>query len=53
MLEKIKVLHDEISKISAASIDELELLRIKYISKKGLVNQLFADFKDIAADQKK
>lgn len=53
MLDKIKALHDEISEISAMSIDELEQLRIKYISKKGLVNQLFADFKDVAAEQKK
>lgn len=53
MLDKIKDLQDEISRISAVSIDELEQLRIKYISKKGLVNQLFADFKDVAAEQKK
>jgi phenylalanyl-tRNA synthetase alpha chain len=53
MLDKIKALHDEISKIKASSNEELEELRIKYISKKGLVNQLFADFKDVVAEQKK
>lgn len=53
MLDKIRELQEEISKAMASSADELEQLRIKYISKKGLVNQLFADFKDVAAEQKK
>jgi len=31
----------------------VEELRIKYISKKGSINQLFADFKNVPAEQKK
>ena len=31
----------------------MDELRIKYISKKGKVNQLFSEFKNVPADQKK
>ncbi|NQU87177.1 MAG: phenylalanine--tRNA ligase subunit alpha [Mariniphaga sp.] len=53
MLDKIKVLQEEISAAVASSLEEVDELRIKYISKKGKVSQLFADFKDVPADQKK
>jgi phenylalanyl-tRNA synthetase alpha chain len=53
MLEKIKELQEEIEKIVASSKEEVEELRIKYISKKGTIGQLFNDFKHVPADQKK
>ncbi|MGQ7870178.1 phenylalanine--tRNA ligase subunit alpha [Sunxiuqinia sp. sy24] len=53
MLDKIKQLQDEIEALVASSQDEVEELRIKYISKKGLVSQLFADFKTVPTEQKK
>ncbi|WP_372776111.1 phenylalanine--tRNA ligase subunit alpha [Mangrovibacterium sp.] len=53
MLEKITRLKEELENISVAAKEEVEELRIKYISKKGLLNQLFADFKNVEADQKK
>jgi phenylalanyl-tRNA synthetase alpha chain len=53
MLEKISALQQEIEKATASSKDEVEALRIKYISKKGSVNQLFADFKNVPNEQKK
>ncbi|PTN04812.1 phenylalanine--tRNA ligase subunit alpha [Mangrovibacterium marinum] len=53
MLEKIKELREELEQISASAKQEVEELRIKYISKKGLISQLFADFKNVEADQKK
>lgn len=53
MLDRIKVLKDEIAAIKAASKDEAEELRIKYLSKKGLIGQLFGEFKSVPADQKK
>jgi len=53
MLEKIKALQEEIEKVVASSMDEVDELRIKYISKKGSINQLFADFKNVPAEQKK
>jgi len=53
MLEKIKALHGEIKNATASTKEEVEELRIKYISKKGSINQLFADFKNVPGDQKK
>jgi phenylalanyl-tRNA synthetase alpha chain len=53
MLDKIKALLQEIESASATSPEEVEALRIKYISKKGSVNQLFADFKNVPNEQKK
>lgn len=53
MLEKIEQLKQEIEALNASTKEEVEKLRIKYISKKGLVSQLFADFKHVPAEQKK
>ncbi|WP_372648024.1 hypothetical protein [Draconibacterium sp.] len=53
MLDKIKALQKEIDNIVASSKEEVEELRIKYISKKGLIGQLFNDFKTVPAEQKK
>ena len=53
MLEKIKQLHDEIAAHTAADTAEVEVLRIKYLSKKGLVPALMADFRLVPADQKR
>ncbi len=53
MLEKIEQLKREIEALTASTKEEVEELRIKYISKKGLVSQLFADFKNVPAEQKK
>lgn len=53
MLAKIEKLLQEIDNISASNAEELEALRIKYLSKKGAINELMADFRNVAADQKK
>lgn len=53
MLEKIRQLKAEIEALQAASPQEVEALRIKYLSKKGEVNALMADFRNVPADQKK
>ena len=53
MLDKIKALQEEIEKLVAASKEEVDDLRIKYISKKGSINQLFADFKNVSVEEKK
>ncbi len=53
MLEKIKQLTQELDEVSISAKEQVEELRIKYISKKGLLNQLFADFKNVPAEQKK
>ena len=53
MLEKIDSLKAAIETLSAANKEEVEALRIKYLSKKGEINALMADFRNVAADQKK
>lgn len=53
MLEKIQNLMAEVQTLHAANEEELEALRLKYLSKKGLINQLMADFRTVAAEQKR
>jgi len=53
MLDKIRALQHKIEHLTTSSLEEVEELRIKYISKKGIINKLFADFKNVPADQKK
>lgn len=53
MLEKINALTQEINGLSASSAEDVEQLRIKYLSKKGLVSLLFNDFRNVPADQKR
>jgi phenylalanyl-tRNA synthetase alpha chain len=53
MLEKINTLSLEINTFSALSNEELESFRLKFLSKKGLLSDLFEDFKNIAPEHKK
>ena len=53
MLAKIEELLQEVEGMSAGNAEELEALRIKYLSKKGAINALMADFRNVPADQKK
>jgi phenylalanyl-tRNA synthetase alpha chain len=53
MLEKISELIKEVSSFSATNVEELELFRLKYLSKKGLLSDLFDDFKNVIPEQKK
>ncbi|RRD77416.1 phenylalanine--tRNA ligase subunit alpha [Alloprevotella sp. OH1205_COT-284] len=53
MIEKIKQILAEVPALSVENEAQLEELRLKYLSKKGLVNQLMADFRNVAADQKR
>jgi phenylalanyl-tRNA synthetase alpha chain len=53
MREKIKDLIDEISHITVATIDELESFRLKYLSKKGILSDLFDEFRNVASEEKK
>ena len=53
MLEKIKEHIAEVEAFKATSKDEIETFRIKYLGKKGLLNDFFAEFKNVANDQKK
>lgn len=53
MLEKIKNLRQEVEAIEAATADAVEELRIKYLSKKGAISALMADFRNVPAESKK
>ncbi|MDD3494350.1 MAG: phenylalanine--tRNA ligase subunit alpha [Dysgonamonadaceae bacterium] len=53
MIEKIKSLLSEIESLSASNLEELEALRIKYLSKKGLIPSLMDEFRNVPADQKR
>ena len=53
MLEKINNLRTELENITASTVQEVEALRIKYLSKKGDVSLLFNDFRNVPADQKR
>ena len=53
MIAKINQLLQEVEALKAANAEELEALRIKYLRKKGAINDLMADFRNVAAEQKK
>lgn len=53
MIEKINRLREEIEALTAAKAEEVESLRIKYLSKKGEISQLFNDFRNVAAESKR
>ncbi len=53
MIAKIEQLLKEVEVLHASNAEELEALRIKYLSKKGAINDLMADFRNVAAEQKK
>lgn len=53
MLQKIEQLLKEVSVLTANSADEVEAIRLKYLSKKGEINSLMQEFRNVAADEKK
>jgi phenylalanyl-tRNA synthetase alpha chain len=53
MQTKITEYLSEIESYTAKNAEELEIFRIKYMGKNGLLNQLFEEFKTLPPDQKK
>jgi phenylalanyl-tRNA synthetase alpha chain len=53
MLAKISELLKEVYSFSANNSQDLETFRLKYLSKKGLLSDLFDDFKNVAPEHKK
>ena len=53
ILDKIDKLLKEVQNLSAKNADEVEQLRLKYLSKKGEITALMNDFRNVAADEKK
>jgi phenylalanyl-tRNA synthetase alpha chain len=53
MKDKINELLEKVNQFETKSAEEVEAFRIKYLGSKGLMKQLFADFKDIDPSFKK
>lgn len=51
--EKIAQIAESLNALSAKSQDELEVLRIQYLSKKGQIPALFNEFRDVPNDEKR
>ena len=53
ILDKIDALLNEVQNLSAKNAEEVEQLRLKYLSKKGEITALMNDFRNVAAEEKK
>lgn len=53
MIDKIKELQQTVSSFQTAVQDELEAFRLKYLSKKGVISELFEEFRNVSPDEKK
>ena len=53
MIDTLKAHLAEVQQFSSNSKDEIENFRIKYLGKKGLLSQFFAEFKNVPNEQKK
>ncbi|MBR5639104.1 MAG: phenylalanine--tRNA ligase subunit alpha [Muribaculaceae bacterium] len=53
LLNRIENLKAQVAELKAKNSEELEALRIKYLSKKGEISALFNEFRNVPNDQKK
>jgi phenylalanyl-tRNA synthetase alpha chain len=53
MLDKVKALIEEVKQFETESHEELEKFRIKFLGKKGVLTDLFAEFKNVEPQLKK
>lgn len=53
MEEKIRTYIDAIASFTASDPGEVELFRLKYLGRKGILNDLFEEFKSIPNEQKR
>ena len=53
ILDRIEALLKEVSGLTANSAEDIEQLRLKYLSRKGEINALMQDFRNVAAEDKK
>ena len=53
MKERIQSLLEQVGNMKAANAEELEALRIKYLSKKGEITELFNEFREVPKEEKK
>ncbi len=53
MIKEINNIKSKIENYSGSSSEEIEIFRIKYVSKKSIVNDLFLQFKNMSFNEKK
>jgi phenylalanyl-tRNA synthetase alpha chain len=53
MIDKIKAYIDEVEQFTTDKTEELEQFRIRFLGKKGILNDFFAEFKNVPNEQKK
>jgi len=53
MIEKLKNHISDLKKFDSQDLNEIESLKIKFLGRKGIINELFSDFKNVPSDQKK
>ena len=53
MIKQIDKFLEEVNRFASEDFKQIENFRIKFLSKKGILNQLFAEFKDVPNDEKK
>ena len=53
LLNKISGIQEEVENYIPKDISELEQFRIKFLSKRGILNDLFLEFKDITGEERK
>ena len=53
MIKKITQIEAEVSLFIPSSKEEVDLFKIKYLGKAGILNKLFDDFKTVPVSEKK
>ncbi len=53
MKEKVDQYLEEINELKAKTIEDVDAFRIKYLSKKGLIPQLFGEMRNVAPENRK
>ena len=53
MINRIQDLTTQATTLAATNLEEVEALRIKYLSKKGIITELFNDFRNVPKEQKR
>jgi phenylalanyl-tRNA synthetase alpha chain len=53
MIKKLEGYISDLNKFDSEDINEIESLKIKFLGRKGIINELFSDFKNVPSDQKK
>ncbi|MFD0931647.1 phenylalanine--tRNA ligase subunit alpha [Psychroflexus salinarum] len=53
MIDKIKGYIDEVERFTADKAEDVEQFRIQYLGKKGILNEFFAEFKNVPNEEKK